>query len=229
MAKRYSRELYQNNTAYTVRKFQSRNDWLIGRTAGIGGSDASAVLGENPWKSNLDLWEQKAFGRSAGDISSNERVQYGNDCEDPLRRIYQAKRKNMEVNYQPDTILISNEHPEMLYSPDGLLKEIGTGRNGILEIKTGSILRTLDREKWRDQIPMNYYIQVLHGLNVTGFDFIELIAELTYNENSSQVRIYHIEREEVQEDLQMIQEEILEFWNAYVIPKREPPLKLPRL
>lgn len=227
-SKRYSRELYQPNDQYEVLEFKNRNEWLTGRTMGIGGSDASATIGMNPWKSNLDLWEQKAFGRSSGeDISNKPAVAYGNDCEDPLRRIYQAKRLQMEVNYQANTILRSRSEPWSLYSPDGLLKERETGRCGILEIKTSTILRTIDREKWRDRIPDNYYIQVLHGLNVTGFEFIELIAELTFNENSSQIRIYHIEREEVQEDLEELREGVREFWER-VITKREPPLLLPR-
>lgn len=227
-SKRYSLELYQPNDTYEVLSFKNRSEWLTGRTMGIGGSDASATIGLNPWKSNLDLWEQKVFGRSGEDISNKPAVVYGNDCEDPLRRLYQAKRPGMEVNYKANTILRSRSEPFMLYSPDGLLKEVETGRKGILEIKTSAIMRTLDREKWRDRIPDNYYIQVLHGLNVTGFDFVELISELTYNETSSQIRIYRIEREEVEEDLREIADGVRDFWKK-VITKQEPPLLLPRL
>ena len=228
MAKRYSRELYQPNDRYIVRKYTSREEWLQGRENGIGGSEAAAALGMSPWLSNLDLWERKTFHRSGGDIANNERVKYGNDCEDPLRRIYQAKRPGMEVNYQPNTLLRSIKYPMMFYSPDGLLTETATGRHGVLEIKTGSIPRTLDREKWREQVPMHYYIQVLHGLNVTGFDFVDLIAELTFNESKSQIRIYHIEREDAEDDLDMIKAEVIDFWQ-YVQTAKEPPLKLPRL
>lgn len=225
---RYSLELYQQNDRYEVLSFKSRKDWLTARTFGIGGSDASAVIGMNPWKSNLDLWEQKVFGRSANDISDKPAVIYGNNCEEPLRQIYQAKRPGMEVNYKSNTLLRSRAAPYMLYSPDGLLVEKETERKGILEIKTSTLLRSMDREKWRDRIPDNYFIQVLHGMNVTGFDFVELIAELTYNENSSSIRVYHIERDEVEEDLRELQEAIQEFWEM-VETKKEPPLLLPRL
>ena len=38
------------------------------------------------------------------------------------------------------------------------------GRKGILEIKTTNILQSMQYEKWKDRIPDNYYIQVLHYL-----------------------------------------------------------------
>ena len=37
----------------------NREEWLQARRRGIGGSDAAAVLGLSPWKSNVRLWEEK--------------------------------------------------------------------------------------------------------------------------------------------------------------------------
>ena len=93
-------------------------------------------------------------------------------------------------------------------------------------------MKSIDREKWWDRekkekiLPNNYYIQVLHGLNVTGFDFVELYAELTYPSGNSELVPYHIERDEVQEDLEVIRNGILEFWQ-YVRDDKEPALILP--
>lgn len=42
----------------------SRADWLEVRKTGIGGSDAAAAVGLNPYKSQLELWLEKA-GRDA--------------------------------------------------------------------------------------------------------------------------------------------------------------------
>ena len=44
-------------------------DWLDYRRRGIGGSDAAAVLGLCPWKSNVRLWEAKTGLRQPEDIS----------------------------------------------------------------------------------------------------------------------------------------------------------------
>ena len=41
------------------RIFKSREEWLEGRKGHIGGSDASACVGMNPYKDNVQLWEEK--------------------------------------------------------------------------------------------------------------------------------------------------------------------------
>ena len=38
---------------------EQRAAWLEGRRRGIGGSDVAAVLGLNPWKTPLDVWNDK--------------------------------------------------------------------------------------------------------------------------------------------------------------------------
>jgi predicted phage-related endonuclease len=168
----------------------------------------------------------KTGRKQAPDISDNERVRYGQNAEEYIRRIYQLKNKDIfDVQYQGDVVMQNREHPELLYSPDGLLIEKETGRRGILEIKTSTILRTIDREKWDHQIPPNYYDQVLHGMNVLGFDFVELYAELTHDEDYSQLRRYHIERDEVLDDMNALEEGVLDFME-YVKNDEEPPLRI---
>lgn len=236
MAIRYGRSLFRTNQVYTVHQFKTRDEWLKGRADlhGIGGSDASAAIGMNPWRTNQDLWRIKTRRKKAPDISDNERVHYGQEAEQYIRRLYQLKHeKDMEVQYIPDVILQNNEHPEMLYSPDGLLID-SEGRRGIWECKTTTIMKSIDKEKWWDKVekqkilPDNYYIQILHGLNVTGFDFVELYAELTYPSGNSELVPYHIERSEVQDDLDLIREGVLEFWR-HVENDEEPALILPAI
>lgn len=236
MAMRYGRSLFKTNKVYTVHTFKNRSEWLNGRKDlnGIGGSDASAAIGMNPWRTNLDLWEIKTGRKKTPDISSNERVWYGQEAEQYIRRLYQLKHAvDMEIQYVPNTILQNNEHPEMLYSPDGLILTTD-GRRGIWECKTTTIMKSIDKEKWWDReskekiLPDNYYIQVLHGLNVTGFEFVELYAELTYPSGNSELVPYHIERSEVEEDLKAIREGVIEFWK-YVENNEEPALMLPEI
>jgi len=236
MVMRYGRSLFRSNQVYTVHQFKTRDEWLKGRADlhGIGGSDASAAIGMNPWRTNQDLWRIKTRRKKAPDISDNERVHYGQEAEQYIRRLYQLKHEHdMEVQYIPDVILQNNEHPEMLYSPDGLLID-QDGRRGIWECKTTTIMKSIDKEKWWDKVekqkilPDNYYIQILHGLNVTGFDFVELYAELTYPSGNSELVPYHIERSEVLDDLDLIREGVLEFWQ-HVENDEEPALILPAI
>ena len=236
MVMRYGKSLYRTNDTYTVFAFENREAWLKGRQDlnGIGGSDASAALGMNPWRTNLELWEIKTGKHTAPDISDNDRVWYGTEAEQYLRRLFQLKHAaEYEIQYMPDVILQNNEHPEFLYSPDGLIHTVD-GKNGILEIKTTTIMKSYDREKWFDKrtrekkLPENYYIQVLHGLNVTGFSFVDLFAELTYPSGTSELITCHIERDEVEGDLKYIEVGLQDFWR-YVKDNREPALLLPAL
>lgn len=118
----------------------------------------------------------------------------------------------------------------MQASLDGELLD-SNGRKGILEIKTTNILQSMQREKWNEKIPQNYYIQVLHYLLVTGYEFIVLRAHLVSSwgqDVRTQVKHYFIEREDVEEDLDYLLKEEIKFWK-YVESGRKPPLILPEI
>ena len=105
------------------------------------------------------------------------------------------------------------------------------GSKGILEIKTTNILQSMQREKWNDQIPDNYYIQILHYLLVTEYEFVELRAQLK-SVWQGQIRLntrdYRIERKEVEEDIAYIKEQEEAFWQQ-VKTDRKPSLILPEI
>lgn len=46
----------------------SHEEWLRARTK-IGGSDASAIFGMSPYKTNVELFKEKAYGIEPEDIS----------------------------------------------------------------------------------------------------------------------------------------------------------------
>lgn len=223
---KYKTNLYKENQIFTVKKFKTREAWLANRFYGIGGSEASSVISANPYKTNQELFKEKKGLTKAEDISDKPAVRYGKESEEFIRRIYQLDTQDKYyVNYLDNVSLVNRQNPFMLYSPDGLLEEIGTGRKGILEIKTTTILMSKQSESWKDNIPQNYYIQVLHGLNVTGFDFVELRALLKYNDGYSALKTYHIERKDVLEDLEYLQQEIINFWNNNILKNIEPNIK----
>ena len=47
----------KRNTIPTAK--MTREEWLQLRRKGIGGSDASVIMGKNPYRSILQLWEEK--------------------------------------------------------------------------------------------------------------------------------------------------------------------------
>lgn len=230
---RYSTKLFKKNDIFIAHRFKDRAEWLSYRIKGIGGSDASTTIGMNPWKTNQQLYREKMGLTQSPDISNQSAVKYGSEAEEPLRQLYALDFPKYEVNYINNVILQSVEHPFLLYSPDGLLREIETGRKGILEIKTTEILQSMQKESWKDQIPQNYYIQVLHGLLVTGYDFVELKAQLKRKykkeDGTEEIRIeikhYHFERSEVEDDLKFLLENEKKF-NQCIVDKKEPNLLL---
>lgn len=50
-------------------------------TQGIGGSDAACIIGKNPYKSNLTLWQEKTGKIKPEDISDKPAVKYGKEAE----------------------------------------------------------------------------------------------------------------------------------------------------
>lgn len=218
-------DLFQPSAVYEVVELATHEDWLESRSQGAGGSDAAALCGLSRFKTLQDLWSEKIQGRHA-DISSNPAVVYGNSCEGALRTLYQAKHLDQEVQYKPDTILISKAVPWRRYSPDGLIYEPGTGRKGVLEIKTAQIRNAKKSAEWADGIPIEYYLQVLHGLLVTDFDFVTLTAELRYWDGRVQIVERTYNRSEIESDLEELDRTETETWTAYFATGIMPPLQI---
>ena len=63
-------------------------DCLHARRGRIGGSDAAAVLGCNPWMTNVQLWKYKTGKAEQKDISDKEVVKYGSNAEPLLRQLF---------------------------------------------------------------------------------------------------------------------------------------------
>lgn len=206
-------------------------EWLIERRKGIGGSDASAVLGLNPYKTNVQLWEEKT-GRRAEDegIGDLERVKYGKAAEAHLRELFKLDYPRYRVDYDEFFIHHNAEYPFIAATLDGVLTDTITGRRGVLEIKTSEISSAAHNLEWKDgKIPDGYYIQCLHQLLATGFDFVVLKAQLKYRIGEDlriKTKHYTIERVEVTDDLEMLQAAEFEFWTEYVEKDIRPPTKL---
>lgn len=210
--------------------FKSREQWLEARKNHIGGSDASACVGMNPYKDNIQLWEEKMGLVIPEDISDRDYVRYGTEAEMHLRALFAMDYPQYQVFYEENNMFLNPEYPWMHASLDGELID-EDGRNGILEIKTTNILQSMQKEKWNQRIPDNYYIQVLHYLAVTGYEFAVLKAQLK-SEWAGELRIatkhYFIERKEVEKDIEYLILAEKKFWDCVVTGCR-PDLILPAI
>lgn len=210
-----------------IRKhFEDRESWLKGRQElGIGGSDAAAVCGLSPWMSPVELWKIKTGQKKAKDISGNEAVERGVRMEPALRTLYAAMNPKVHVEHYPYDILAQSERHWLTSTLDGELTD-ESGRRGILEIKTGQIMKKADYEKWADgKIPDNYYCQTLFQLLATGWEFVDLFAALEDIRGDWSIRTRHIERANCEDDLAWLLEKAETFW-GYVQRRQMPPMVL---
>lgn len=216
------------NMSVEMQVLDSREDWLKSRSNTVGGSDASAIVGMNPYCSNVDLFEIKTGKKQQEDISEKPYVQYGTQAEMHLRGLFRLDFPEYKVEYTENNLWKNSKYPWGHYSADGWLYD-ENGRLGILEIKTTNILQSMQKEKWKDCIPNNYFVQILHGMLIMEADFAVLKAQLKTVFDGVpylQTKHYFIERADVEADIQYLAEEEKKFWKQ-VQERKKPALILP--
>lgn len=136
----------------------SHDEWMRLRKSGIGGSDAGAVCGLNPYSSPMKVFMDK----TSAEIKEldSEAVRQGHDLEDyAARRFMEAtglKVRRSNFMYR------STQHPFMIADIDRFV----AGEDAGLECKTAS---AYNADKWKDgDIPLNYIMQCYHYMAVTG-------------------------------------------------------------
>ena len=178
-----------------------RESWLQYRKQGIGGSDAGAVCGLNPYRTAIQVYYDKTSD-SIEEID-NEAMRQGRELEEYVaRRFCEASGKKVR---RANAMFYDEKNPFMLADIDRMI----VGENAGLECKTAS---SYSEEKWRDdKIPLSYQLQCYHYMSVCNAD-AWYIAVLIYGRD---FKYYRIERDdEVIENLIRIEKE---FWNEYVL------------
>ena len=104
---------------------------LEARKAGIGGSDAAAIMGLSPWKTATEVYLEKRGEIAPENIDDKEVVIFGNLLEDVVAGEY-ARRNNVKVERRNDMFKHA-KHPFMLANIDR--KVVGVKKG--LECKTG--------------------------------------------------------------------------------------------
>jgi len=207
-----------------------RAEWLERRKNGIGASDAAAVIGASPYKTNVQLWEEKTGRRNPPDVSDKHFVKYGTQAEEHLRALFALDFPEYRVDYdQFGMIANCPDAPFAFATLDGKLAETSSGRSGVLEIKTTGIMRSGQYGQWKGRIPQHYYIQVLHQLLATGFEFACLKAQIKFNTPDGlwlHTNHYWFERSELEPDIEYLKQQEINFWNCVITDKR-PDLILP--
>ena len=151
----------KRNTIPTAK--MTREEWLQLRRKGIGGSDASVIMGKNPYRSILQLWEEKT-GKLPVTDEGNEYTYWGNVMEPIIRKEF-MNRTGLKVR-QKHAMIFHKDYPYLFADVDGIVTD-ERGEKCIFEAKTASQYKA---EQWEDGVPEEYILQVQHYLEVCGMD-----------------------------------------------------------
>lgn len=142
----------------TKQKTANHDEWRELRSHFIGGSDAAAVVGLNPWVSPYALWAEKT-GRIPG-FAGNLATEVGTYMEDFVAQKFAAEtgKKVRRCNMS----FFNSDYPFAIANID---REI-VGEDAGLECKTTS---ELNLKKFKGgEYPANYYCQCVWYMAVTG-------------------------------------------------------------
>ncbi|MBR3688947.1 MAG: YqaJ viral recombinase family protein [Lentisphaeria bacterium] len=185
----------------------SRDDWLKFRSGYIGGSDAAAVVGLNPFVSPFSLWAEKTGQQPP--FEGNLATEVGTYLEEFVARKF-TEQTGKKVRRENATIL-NDEYPWACADLDRVV----IGEDAGLEIKTVSSL-SLKHYKNGDY-PPRFYVQCCHYLALTGKQRWYLSVLI----GNSDFRIFTIERDE--DEIRALMDAEKSFWEDHVLTKTPPP------
>ncbi len=136
----------------------THEEWLELRKQGIGGSDAGAVCGLDPYSSPMKVFRDKTGGTTVE--AGSEAVRQGHDLEGYVAgRFMEATGKKVR---RSNFMYCHEGYPFMIADVDRLV----AGEDAGLECKTAN---AYNADKWKDgKIPLHYVVQCYHYMAVTG-------------------------------------------------------------
>jgi putative phage-type endonuclease len=185
------------------------DEWLDLRRSGIGGSDAGAAVGVDPYRTPYELFVEKVDGPDP-DPDMNNAMYWGNVFEPVLRQEY-VKMTSEGLMPPRDTegIYIDEKYPFMLATLDDM-----TVSGRLVEYKTSRYGKGWGKEETQS-IPPHYMVQVQHYMSVMGCDVTDVAVLI----GGQDFRIYEITANRALQSA--IIEAESEFWDC--VEKDDPP------
>lgn len=143
---------------------QGTDSWREWRRGVIGASDASTVMGENPWASPRRLMEEK-MGLHR-EFSGNAATREGSRLEAVARK-HLSKKHSRKLR---PVIIQDSQHAFLAASLDAMDET----NMHVYEIKCG--VKAYERTKEYKKVPDYYVGQVQHILMITGLDVLCFVA-----------------------------------------------------
>lgn len=182
----------------------SHKQWLTLRKTGIGGSEAGAVCGMNPYRSAFSVYMDKV-SESITEQDS-ESMRQGRDLEDYCARRF-SESTGLKVR-RSNYIYRHKKYDFMIADIDRVI----VGENAGLECKTTSVWAA-DRWKSLDTVPESYLLQCQHYMAVMDYDAMYLACVVLGN-SFVYYKIYR--NEELINNLICLEQN---FWVNHVLPR----------
>ena len=189
--------------------YGSRDEWLKIRRGYIGGSDAGAIIGLNPYNSAFSVWAEKTG--QVPEFEGNISTRVGTYLEDLVAKLFMEEtgKQVQRLNFT----LVNEKYPWACANID---REV-IGEDAVLEIKTTTSFGAIKQFR-SGEYPEQWYGQMVHYLAVTGAKKAYLAAL----ENNRNLRIFELERDE--DEIKALMDAEKAFWEDYVLPKKTPPV-----
>ncbi|MBA7544435.1 hypothetical protein ES705_36791 [subsurface metagenome] len=200
-------------SAAPVASYRDRDDWLEMRRSGIGGSDASAILGVNPYSTPRDVWLDKV-GKGV-DVEVTAPMKRGIYLEPIAADVY-AEETGRTLRRQP--LVRHKEHEFIIGNADRQILAVGdVTATGVLEIKCPG-LYTMSNVRAHG-LPDYMIVQLMHYLAVYGYEWGSFGLF-----NAENWKLVHFDLEADKDLIEQIIEAEVKFWEDHVIPQIEPPV-----
>lgn len=188
--------------------YKNKEEWLaLRRKLGIGGSDAGAVIGLNPYKSAYTLWAEKT-GRIP-EFEGNLTTEVGSYLEEFVAKLFE-KETGKKVR-RKNKMLVNTDYPWAFGDVDRLI----VGEKALLEIKTTNSIPIMKQLRNSEEFPEAYYAQVVHYLAVSGLEKAYLAVLIGCRD----FKVFELERDE--DEIAALMTAEADFWDK--VQKNVPP------
>lgn len=137
----------------------SREEWLLQRRRGLGGTDSATLAGVNKFSTPYEIWLDKTS--EIPPVEEDKDIFWYGHVMEPI--IIQRFKEKTGLDVRQVGTYVSKEHPELYVNPDGFVSD-----GGILEMKTTDWY-TESGEIWSSgAIPEHPMVQIQKALAVTG-------------------------------------------------------------
>lgn len=203
----------------STRQTKNKELWLKTRQQGIGGTDASALIGVNPYKTPLEVYRDKLNLKEETTPPITNVMRRGIVLEEIVAREF-TKRTGIKLSRGNKTlpvgILQSNTNPVMI----GNIDRVVVGEKKLVEIKTVSSAKYYAIQK--EGLPLNMWVQGQHYLAITGYNSIIFIIfcpdKWEFLGEKAGILI-----EKCDDFIQNLSKTIANFWSNHIITQIPPP------